>query len=160
MVIFRLRDNEGHSVTNFDLILTTGVDNDPDNLPKGFFADRQRNQIYHSTLTYYFNYDVMMGWKEIILDREVLRSAITGIESLGINIRPRPVEGFVSYVPCEIKASKEVLQKILKPNSTTLVDICLFRLLSTEIFRFEKTNSNEFASKDFKDAKPGKDFLV
>jgi len=160
MVIFRLQDNEGHPVTNFDLIFTAGTDSDPDNLPKGFFADRQRNQINHSTLTYYFNYDIMIGCKEIIHDGQVLRSAITGIESLGISIRPRPDEGFVRYMPCEIKASKELLQKILKPNCTTLVDICLFRLLSTEIFRFEKTNTNEFASKDFKDTKPGKDFLV
>jgi hypothetical protein len=35
---------------------------------------------------------------------------------------PRPSEGFVHYVPCEIAASSKLLKNVLKPNQTTLVD--------------------------------------
>lgn len=160
MVIFRIRDNEGNSLSNFDLILTTGAENDPDNFPKGFLADRQKNQINQANLTYYFNYDLLIGSKELKQGNEIVRSATQGIESIGIRIQPRPDEGFVRYLPCEIKASKELMQKLIQPNSTCIVDICLFRVLSNELFRFEKTNSLRPITKNFKDTLPGNDLIV
>lgn len=53
MVIFRVQDDEGFPITDFDLILTAGPDNNPNHLPKGFFADRQLNSINKETITFF-----------------------------------------------------------------------------------------------------------
>lgn len=155
MVIFRIRDSEGQAVPNFDLLLTSGSENDPDMLPKGFFADRQCNQSDNSILTYYFNYDVMNGDDAILKDGEEIRKELPGTDSLGFILRPRPDEGFVRYLPCSIKASKEIFEKVLKPNSTTLIDIYLKRVVSKELFRFENTDPVTLANTNFKKTDPG-----
>lgn len=158
MVIFRIKDNEGYPVTNFDLVLT-GPGSDPDMLPSGFFADRQCNHISPNVITYFFNYDVMVGVPAVIKDGEEIRKVLPGIDSLGLIIQPRPDEGFIRYLPCKINATKELFEKALSPNATTLIDIELKRVVSNEIFRFEKPAPDGLTSKSFKDTRPGNDIL-
>lgn len=131
-VIFRISDSEGFPVTDYDLLLTAG-NNDPNLLPIGFAADRQRNSKNPETLTYYFNYDVLKNgsFETDFKDK---------ITTLGLQIHPRPTEGFVRYVPCQISANSELLDKVFKPNSTTLIDIVLHRVVSRDMFRFEACN--------------------
>ncbi len=151
MILFRVRDSEGQAVTDFDLLLT-GENHDPNALPTGFFADRQCNHLNKSTITYFFNYDVLNGAKAIVSeDGKFTRPKLPGMKELGLIIQPRPEEGFIRYLPCEIKASKELFDKAFKPNSTTMIDICLQRVVSTEVFRFEKLKGeNDKPSMDFK----------
>ena len=158
MVIFRLKDNQGYPVTNFDLVLT-GPGNDPDMLPSGFFADRQCNKNDPSMITYFFNYDVMVGAPAVVKDGEELRKALPGIDSLGLRIQPRPDEGFIRYLPCSINASKELFEKAIQPNATTLIEIVLQRVVSKEIFRFEKPEPDAMTAKSFKDQGPGGSIL-
>jgi hypothetical protein len=74
MIIFRVRDNEDHPVTDYDLILTDGPNSDPDHLPEGFFLDRQRNRLNPETITYFFNHDVMKGSEAVLAkDGSVVR---------------------------------------------------------------------------------------
>ena len=161
MVMFRLNDTEGYPITNFDLILTAGETNDPDLLPTGFFADRQCNRSNLSTITYFFNYDIMNGSAEVVAPNgEIIRKATPGIEKLGLIIKPRPDQGFIRYLACKINASRELFEQALKPNSSTLIDIYLRRIVSDEIFRFEKLKENVAPSMSFKDIKPGEDFLA
>ena len=154
MVVFRVKDSEGYPLTNFDLVLT-GPGHDPDMLPEGFFADRQCNHVDSSTITYFFNYDVMAGAAAIIKDGEEIRKALPGIDSLGLIIRPRPDAGFIRYQACEINASKELFEKALSPNATTLIEIELKRIVSSEVFRFEKPNEDHITNLSYKDIKPG-----
>lgn len=154
MIIFRVRDSEGYPVTDFDLILT-GKDHDPNGLPPGFFVDRQRNKNNPSNLTYFFNYDVMNGRKEQVVNGVKL-DKLPGISTLGLIIQPRPDSGFIRYLPCEFVASSELFKKVFQPNSTTLVDICLQRVVNTEVFQFEKLSSDsQKIEKSFKDVPPG-----
>ena len=60
MIQLRLRDDRGHSVSDFDLLFT-GKKNDPSTLPPGFFQDRQRNSRDGGCLSYFVNYDMMNG---------------------------------------------------------------------------------------------------
>jgi hypothetical protein len=158
MVIFKIKDHEGYPINNFDLLLT-GPNNDPDMLPKGFFADRQSNKVDANTLTYYFNYDVMVGSPAVMHEGEELRKAIPGITTLGLIIQPRPTEGFIRYLPCQIKASKDMFEKALKPNATTLIEIELQRIASDEIFKFEQPDENKATHKSYKKIKPGDGIL-
>ncbi|NVO21592.1 MAG: phospholipase [Bacteroidetes bacterium] len=131
-VIFRVKDSQGYSVTDYDLIFTAGPDDDANHLPPGFAVDRQQNKLNPETITYFFNYDVMDGTSPT-LDPDMKVEA-----SLGLKVIPRPDKGFVRYAACGIKASDDFFDKILKPNSTTLIDIELQRMVSTEVFRLEK----------------------
>jgi hypothetical protein len=154
-IIFRITDTEGYALTNFDLVLTAGPNNDPNMLPSGFFADRQCNRVNQCTITYYFNYDIMMGTPAIVKEGETIRKASQGMDSLGLIITPRPDEGFIRYLPCKINASKELLQKALKPNASVLIDICMQRIVSNEVFRFEAPDPNKETARSFKNTKPG-----
>lgn len=154
MIQFRLVDSEGYEVTDFDLILT-GEGHDPNALPTGFFADRQCNRLNKSTITYFFNYDVLTGRAKQIVNG-VTVDEMRGISELGLIIRPRPDEGFSRYLPCEIVASRDLFQKAFQPNATTLIEICLQRVVSTEVFRFEKVkNTKGTQNIGFKKALPG-----
>lgn len=131
-VIFRVTDTEGIPVTDFDLVLTAD-NNNPNHLPAGFAADRQQNSNNPEMITYYFNFDVLKNGS-------IETNFKDKITKLGLQINPRPLEGFVRFVPCQITANNELLDKIFKPNSTTLIDIVLHRVVSNEVFRFEVTN--------------------
>ncbi len=156
MVIFRLRDTEGYPVTDFDLLLTAGKQNDPNKLPRGFFIDRQLNRRNRNTITYYFNYDVMVGAPEVRNGNEVIRRATRGADALGFRILPRPDDGFVHYLPCEIHASRDLLDDVLQPNATTLVDVTLKRIVRKNVFRLKKMTGDSTRN-DFKRTRPGDD---
>jgi hypothetical protein len=158
MVIFRVHDDKGHPVNDYDLILTAGPEADPNHLPLGFFADRQRNRLNPETLTYFFNRDIMKG-TDAVKDKNgtVIREAITGAEMLGFKLVARPNSGFVHYLPCEIKASQEMLEAALHRNSTTLIDICLRRVVRKNVFRVDKMTSQ--IKPNFKDTKPGDEIV-
>lgn len=156
MVIFRVSDQQGHAVKDFDLILTAGTKSDPNLLPQGFFVDKQRNKVNPETITYFFNHDIMKGTDAVVnSEGEVIREATDGAKRLGFKILPRPDEGFVHYLPCEVSASEELLKNILKANSTTLVDICLQRLVYKNVMRLDKgTKTHKFSK-----TKPGDDIV-
>jgi len=136
-VIFRITDSEGYPITDFDILLTAGQDSDPNNFPPGFVADRQRNSINKEIITYYFNYDLIVGAPE-----NEFRKKTEGITQIGLKIIPRPQEGFVRFVACEIKANEDLLQKTIQPNSTTLIDIVLQRVVSKGVFQMNDLTKN------------------
>jgi hypothetical protein len=151
MIIFRVTDSEGHPVNDYDLLLT-GDDNNPNRLPKGFFVDRQQNKNNKNTVTYFLNYDIMDGSDAVTdpNDKEnTLRAKTIGINILGIIVTPRPDEGFVKYIECKYQATRNLFNKVLNPNSTTMIDIILQRVVDKEVFRMEKTD----APKNFKNVK-------
>jgi len=158
MVVFRVHDDEGYPVSDFDLILTGGNDNDPDKLPAGFFVDRQRNNIARNIVTYFFNYDIMVG-APLVKDKDkVIRPATESVEALGVKVIPRPSKGFVHYLNCDVQASKELLHHVLQPNSTTLVDICLRRVVRKNVFRMKRMKGDS-SEGGFKKTPPGDDFV-
>lgn len=152
MVLFRVHDHEGYPVTDYDLILTAGKQNDPNHLPRGFCTDKQRNHINREVITYFFNYAAMVGADPVLdEDGKEVRKALPGTERLGFRIEPRPNDGFVHYLPCELYASREVLEGTLQPNSTTLVDICLQRVVRKNVMRLGRGTKQG----SFKKTKPG-----
>jgi hypothetical protein len=159
MVIFKVRDDEGHPVTDYDLVLTAGANNDPNHLPQGFFVDRQRNTLNPETITYFFDYDVMNGAPKIQnRSGKIIRDTILGADMLGFKLSARPDQGFVHYLPCEIKATAEMLEKVLRPNSSTLVEIVLRRIVTKNVFLVEEMTAAT-VSVDFSDTKPGDEII-
>jgi hypothetical protein len=159
MIIFRLRDTEGRPITDFDLILTAGSNSDPNHLPPGFFVDRQCNRLHPETVTYFVNRDVMKGG-DAVLNKggEVIRASMSGAGTLGFKIVARPDKGFVHYLPCEFKATTDMLAQALHRNSTTMVDIRLQRVVYRNVFRVDKM-TNLTKPVDFKLTKPGDEII-
>ena len=123
MVFFRLRDDRGNTINDFDILLLGSKDYDPDKLKPGFFVDRQRNRVSASHLTYYVDHNKMM-------------SITDGV--IGFRIIARPSEGFSYYKPAEFRSDGIPLGELLKPNQTLYVDIELKRHVDQNVFRLLK----------------------
>lgn len=149
MVVFRVTDGAGYRVGDFDLILT-GDDNDPDRLPSGFLSDRQWNNM-SKTLTLLLNYDVMVGTEAVTEGDHTYRPELKGAERLGMNLSPRPKEGFVHYLQGDVQAAPRTLASFLKPNQTTLVDIELQRVVRSGVFELDQGTEQ----RSFKEVDPG-----
>jgi hypothetical protein len=154
-VIITIKDDQGHAVTDFDLVFT-GNNDDADLLPEGFLKDRQINTVNRNVLSFYFNYDSMFGCAAVkSAEGKVLRKSQKGLSRFGIKILPRPNEGFVRYAACSISGTTEFLQKVLHPNASTLIEIELTRLVSNQNLRFEKVEDDRMPKMVFKDIRPG-----
>ena len=156
MVIFKVNDSANQPVNDFDLLFTAGENSDPNHLPPGFASDRQRNRNHPKTITYFFNYNIINGAKSVKdpLSKKVYRKKIDGIDLLGLIVNPRPDKGFVRYIPCKIDAKSELLEKAFIPNGTTMIEICMQRLVDKEVFRLEQLTNNKMPELDFKDIEP------
>lgn len=137
MFVFNVRDNYNNAIYDYDMLLLAGNEYSPSELPKGFFVDRQKNDM-SGNLIYYLNYDVLKTVKD---------------RSLGIRIIARPDEGFCHYTPAEFRSNTIELVHIFKANQTVMVDVILERRIAENTFVLETVKN---AKKDFKDRKPSK----
>jgi len=151
MLIFRVRDDQGNAIKDFDIILTAGKDNSPNHLPPGFFIDRQRNHLDPGTITYYINYTRMLGGPAVIYKGRQLRPALPPCDGLGLCVVPYPQDGFVLYQPATLKATAGNLRNFIKPNQTTIVDIVMRRIIREGVYRLTQNPSPQ----DFTKQPPG-----
>lgn len=157
-LIFKITDSEGMPVSDFDLLFT-GPGNDPNRLPEGFFIDRQQNRVNRNTVTYYFNYDAMSGRD---ITGKPMHPGHTKPNLLGLEIKPRPVSGFVRYIPCKLEANVDYLEKLLQPNTTTLLEIVLRRNVDKQVFMLKKLEGGDMPTDrqgEFSKIKPGAEFI-
>lgn len=128
MAIFKLVDDRGNQLSDYDLYLTAGPDYDEDELPDGFFQDRQRNQRNPGKLTYYLDYDAM----EAGLNKPKVQG------KLGFRIKARPEEGeeaLAFYKVLDFRSSVATIDKILRPNETVMIEIVLQRRVDKAVSR-------------------------
>lgn len=151
MLIFRVHDDQGHTIKDFDIILTAGKNSDPNHLPPGFLIDRQQNHLDTGTITYYINYARMMGAPAVTYKDKELRPALQPCTHLGLRVVPYPQDGFVMYQPATLTASAKNLTNFVKPNQTTIIDIVLRRIVREGVYRLTRTASPE----DFTRQPPG-----
>lgn len=151
MLVFRVRDDQGHSIKDFDILMTAGKHNDPNGLPPGFFVDRQRNHLDPGTITYYLDYQRMFGGPPVVYKGKQLRAALPSCDALGLHIIPHPQEGFVLYQPATLKASAANLKNFIKPNQTTIVDIVMRRIVHEGVYHLTRDAS----PRDFTKQPPG-----
>lgn len=121
MIVFKVVDCAGRSVTDFDLYLTAGSAYSPDRLPKNFFLDRQRNQSHPNALTYYIN-----------------RGAFAGTDELGLKIVARPQSGPMNYGAAEFRSHAATVQDILRPHETVMIQITLERRLEQAVLQLRR----------------------
>lgn len=151
MLIVRIVDDEGRDIGECDIVFT-GPNNDPDKLPHGFLADRQRNTLSRGTVTFFFNHSAMVGGPEVKYGEKVLRAKRDGVKQLGLLIDPHNNSGFAHYKKARVNAGEEELNKILRPNQTTVMEIVMKRIVHEGTFRITQNKLAE----EFKNADVGK----
>jgi hypothetical protein len=128
MIIFRLIDDRGNHLVDYDLYLTAGPKFSESALPRGFFVDRQRNQHNPGKLTYYLDYDVM--------EDGINTPAMQG--NLGFRIKAYPEasnQALAYYRLLDFHSSLADINKILHPNETVMVEIMLQRRVDKAVSR-------------------------
>ena len=133
-IIFRVRDDQGYPVEDYDLIFTAGDEDSANLLPHGFCIDSQRNTINREVLTFYVNFDLLKGTEKLQHHEQWVREQIPPTTKLGFKILPRPNHGFVRYLPCLHEASEVIVELAMKPNATVMVDVVLQRVVSGNLF--------------------------
>lgn len=133
MVVLRILDDRGEALSNYDFYLTAGPDYSDDELPPGFFSDRQKNRRNVGTLTYFLNYDA--------LDEGLQRAAMGG--KLGFRLQARPEEQsgkpkLVFYRTLDFRRTARQVSLFLVPNETLLLEVQLQRCVDATVFRIEK----------------------
>lgn len=131
MLIFRLVDDRGNNLSDYDVLFTAGPDYNENHLPEGFFVDRQRNSSNHGKLTYYVDYDVM--------------NKSMGKGEFGIKIVARPISGFAYYTVAEYKGLFKDLKNYIEPNQSLMIEIQMRRHVGEGVFQLtEKLNPENF----------------
>ncbi|HEY0966399.1 MAG TPA: hypothetical protein VGD88_03325 [Opitutaceae bacterium] len=129
MLVFRLHDDRGNELTDYDVLFTAGPTYNPNHLPPGFFVDRQRNQRHPGKLTYYMNYDRMVAG----LQTPALQ------DKFGFEIVARPVAGFAHYRRLSYRGTLTTLKRFFEPNQTLMLEIQLRRWVDTGVVDLKTT---------------------
>jgi hypothetical protein len=141
MVVFRVCDDRGNVLNDYDIFFTAGPDYDPNHLPPKFFVDRQRNSRNPGKLTYFLDYDVMEPWFE--------RPELD--DKFGFRIAARPDEGFAHYTVAEHRGTFSALKEYFAPNQTVMIEVVLQRHVRQGVFRL----TQDLKPEDFRRQAPG-----
>lgn len=152
MVLFRLLEPDGTRISDVDLLLTAGPANDPNQLPSGFLRDRQANRR-SGTLAFQLNHAVLAGCPEIARPDtgRAARLALVPRPPYGLRLSPRPGERLVEHWDAAFTARMGDLMDWIRPNTTTLIDIRLQRIVRSGVFRL----SRSLTARDFRGDAPG-----
>jgi hypothetical protein len=129
MLVFRVRDDRGNVLSDYDITFTAGPEYDPNHLPPGFFVDRQRNKRSPGKLCYYLDYDVMAPW----FQKPELQ------DCFGFRISARPDEGYAFYTVGEHRGKYSALAKFFAVNQTVMVEVVLKRQVMEGVFRLTQS---------------------
>jgi hypothetical protein len=137
MLVFDIHDDEGHRIKkeDYDLFLLAGKKHQPQQLPVGFFQDKQMNKKT-SRLVYYLDADRMGAIQD---------------GAFGIRVVARPSTGFSCYQAAEYHTNDITLSHLIEPNQTTYIDIQLHRFVDKNVFRFDSASKPR---QNFKKIKP------
>ncbi|WP_418642325.1 esterase/lipase family protein [Vibrio chaetopteri] len=122
-LVFVLTDDQGHAVTDYDVIFLAGPDRDPKGFKKGFFLDKQKNAANPNHIVFYVNYDV------------IAKTNLTGFRVIA-----RPSEGFSFYHAVEYRVESSVVDSFLHPNETLYIEVELRRRVDQGVFFFDEAS--------------------
>lgn len=125
MLVFRVIDDRGNELTDYNITFTASPAYDPNHLPQGFFVDRQRNCKSPGQLTYFLDYDVMEPWFK---DPQVA-------DKFGFEVSARPDSGYAYYTVGKHQGTFSSLKRYFAPNQTVMVEVVLKRVVLEGVFQ-------------------------
>jgi len=132
-LIFRLRDQNGNAVEHFDIRLNSeGADEKQVKL-ETLIEDHHGNKKDRGAITFYLRSQQFnkrgKTWQEKLEKVAPVKVEITGSE---------PDSDDIAYVPINIELDSAEVNAILQSFRTTIIDVTLVRLPSTDVFAIEK----------------------
>lgn len=130
-LIFRLRDQFGNPVENFDITIKSKESPKKGYLEK-LIEDKHNNDLDKGAITFYLRTQKFKDpqWEEQLKDVKPIDVEITGHEALSEEI---------NYLPLTITLNSEQIQEIVQSFRTTIFDIELLRMPSEKVFAITKT---------------------
>ena len=128
-LIFRIRDQFGNGVENFDITFRSRGAAGPERSQlESMIEDRRSNKNHHGTMTFYLRTQEFADkrWKELLDNLRPVDVEITGSEPLSDDIK---------YLPLKIALTGKQAASVLKSFQTTVIDIQLARLPSPNVFK-------------------------
>ncbi|MGE4489638.1 MAG: hypothetical protein AB7E95_08855 [Kiritimatiellales bacterium] len=129
-IIFRIRDQDGLPVEHFDVFLHSET---AENSLGAMIEDKHCNKNDKGTITFYLRtqqFNKRNGtWKERLDNVIPLDIEITGEE---------PLSDRISYVPLSIHLNPDQIRSVVKSFQTTIIDITLTRLPSSQVFEITR----------------------
>ena len=131
-VIFRLRDQFGNAIENFDIMINSGVKETDFTRLEDLVEDKHSNNRDKGTITFYLRTQKFKDneWKELLDTVVSTNIEITGYEALSDEI---------NYIPLTISLETEQIKNVVQSFRTTIFDIELMRLPSEKVFAISKS---------------------
>lgn len=138
MLVFRLRDQDGRPVEQFDVYLDSGDAESPDTGPpmSTLFEDNHKPQDWPGMIVFYLRclkFDPNAGapgsgggWVDRLAQLGACHMHITAME---------PRTDRVAYLPLRLKLGPANLRRLIQPGRTTIVDVTMQRVVAGELFR-------------------------
>jgi hypothetical protein len=130
-VVFRIFDQYNAPVPHFNLYFNSfGGDKATKDIINDLFEDGHPNAVSRNTITFYIRVEAWGGPKSGWVDRLA--------EIGGCNIEIDAIEhgnDKVAFVPFNYKLKAAQLAEWVQPNKTTVVDVKLYRMPSSDVFK-------------------------
>lgn len=128
-IIFRLRDQYGNDVTDFDITLKSDKQSTKRKKHKleSMIEHSHINRSNRGTIVFYLRTQKFSNkrWSDQLRNIEPVSIEITGYDSRS---------GDISYLPVNFRLEPRQIRKVIKNFATTLVDVELMRLPSDRVF--------------------------
>ncbi len=132
-LIFRLRDQFGEGVKDFDITFKSHPKNKKQTTLESLIEDHHGNKEYSGTITYYLRTQQFIkdskAWDEMLDDIAHVHMEITGHEDKSKDI---------AYVPVNVRLNPKQVAGMVKSFQTTIVDVELLRLPTQQVFAITK----------------------
>ena len=128
-LIFRLRDQYGEEVTDYDITFRSTRSGSANRIER-MIEDKHVNTKNPSVTTYYLRTQKFESDNEAWTDR-LLSTATVDFEITGHETDSEDI----AYVPLSVRLTPQQVQRVLQTFRTTVVDVELVRLPSQRVFR-------------------------
>lgn len=153
LLIVRLADEAGESLSGAGFLLNAGLEASPDLMPAGFMLDRQANSRQRSTISLFLNHTVLAGDARVAdprNSRKTLRAAMNSHAPYSASVVPADLAGLVHHALARNTIGDDLMDAI-GPHQTTVLDVVLPRKVHEGVFRLTR----ELAPRDFSQTEPG-----
>lgn len=136
-LIFRIRDQFGVAVNDFDINLNSNKENAELTALESCIEDRHLNRKHGGTMCFYLRTQAFKNdeWREIMDCIAPIDIEVTGTEPRSDDIR---------FLPLLLKLSSEQLRQLISSFKTTIIDIELLRLPAKNVFDTLKLPEQSF----------------
>lgn len=128
-LVFRLRDQYGRQIENFDITLKSTPANTRKERLEAMIEDKHLNKRNKGTITFYLRTqrfdNAKKRWRELLEDAATVHFEITAHEDQSEDI---------AFVPLSVKLPPKQLCAAIQTFRTTVVDVTLLRLPSANVF--------------------------